>query len=175
MKTKLLKICLCVSTILFFGFVGLYAYVWIKNPNPFSAFHTYPPYDGDKIHFTSAKDMGEMNGFQLCFFNQRMPFGGVRSFPFPGDDKITDIHGFKKLGILFGTGAHTTVMLDCAKNDQTSETHFRGYGIYYFDMSHSIDKDKTWWTLVISLWYPIILFSILPAIFVIKKVRAKTS
>lgn len=53
-------------------------------------------------------------------------------------------------------------------------TGYEGCGIYYH-VIHDSASNVTWWTLMISLWYPIILFGILPAIFVVKKLRAKTS
>ncbi len=49
-----------------------------------------------------------------------------------------------------------------------------GYGIYYRVISDATSK-VTWWTLMISIWYPIILFGILPAIFAVKKLRARKS
>jgi hypothetical protein len=43
-----------------------------------------------------------------------------------------------------------------------------GYGIYFRSIKY-IDKKETWWTLMISLWYPVIIFAILPLAFVVKK------
>lgn len=51
-------------------------------------------------------------------------------------------------------------------------TGYEGYGIYYHVIHKSATK-VTWWTLMISLWYPIILFGILPAIFAVKKLRVR--
>jgi len=49
------------------------------------------------------------------------------------------------------------------------------YGIYFSDIDHTINKEQNWWTFFINLWYPIIIFGILPAIFVIKKLRNRKS
>ncbi|HEY1718421.1 MAG TPA: hypothetical protein VGH42_09045 [Verrucomicrobiae bacterium] len=50
----------------------------------------------------------------------------------------------------------------------------RGYGIYFLSIYDAASK-WTWWTLIISLWYPIIIFGILPAIFAVKKMRNRKS
>jgi hypothetical protein len=102
-----------------------------------------------------------------------MPFWGVRAFPFPSGDKITIQPRIFGYGIQFGSGTHSAKMVGCSENDLTSETYFIGYGIFFCDISHSLDKDKTWWTLMINLWYPIIIFAILPAILLVKKLRSK--
>lgn len=56
-------------------------------------------------------------------------------------------------------------------DNTTSGKGWSGYGIYFFHIIHTVDKENNWWTLMISLWYPIIFFAILPAIFVIRKIR----
>ena len=48
-------------------------------------------------------------------------------------------------------------------------TGFEGCGIYYHVVINYSASKAMWWTLIISLWYPIIIFSILPAIFVIER------
>jgi hypothetical protein len=53
-----------------------------------------------------------------------------------------------------------------------NETFYEGWGIY-FKLINNPAMKINWWTLMISLWYPIILFGILPAIFVVKKLRKK--
>lgn len=173
MKKKFLSVSTWASALIFIIFVGLYIYVSIANPNPIDIIkiREYPPYDGGKLHFTAAKHIAETTTPHLIIFNQRMPFWGVRAFPFSGDDKITIQPRIFGYGIQFGTGTHSTAMMGCSENDQTGETYFDGYGIFYCDIFHSIDKDKTWWTLMISLWYPIFIFSILPIIFAIKMLR----
>jgi hypothetical protein len=65
-------------------------------------------------------------------------------------------------------------------NDRTSsgidnQTGWGFYGIECRLMSVNDPAVKTWWTLRISLWYPIILFGILPAIFAVKKWRGRKS
>jgi hypothetical protein len=61
-------------------------------------------------------------------------------------------------------------MFDCAKGDITGETLFLGYGIFFWDMNHTINKEQNWWTFFINLLYPIIFFGILPFIVVVRKV-----
>ena len=59
-----------------------------------------------------------------------------------------------------------------SSDDQT------GWGFYGMECGLMRVNDpvvKTWWTLRISLWYPIIIFGILPAIFVVKKLRNRKS
>jgi hypothetical protein len=55
------------------------------------------------------------------------------------------------------------------------ETGCDFYGIYFRTIKHAVKKDWDQWTLMISLWYPIILFGILPAIFAVKKLRGRKS
>ena len=50
-----------------------------------------------------------------------------------------------------------------------------GWGIYFRSIKHTTRKDWDQWTLMISLWYPIILFGILPTIFVMKKLCSHKS
>ena len=45
-------------------------------------------------------------------------------------------------------------------------------GIYFDHIKHTVEKDQNWWTLMISFWYPIIIFSILPIVFVARKLYA---
>jgi hypothetical protein len=66
-------------------------------------------------------------------------------------------------------------MLGASDSNRTSETVFVGHGIYFWEMKHTVEKKWSWWTLMISLWYPIILFGILPAIFLVKKLRGRKS
>jgi hypothetical protein len=192
MKKKIFRTCLYVSAVLFLGFIGLYVYVWVApeinggwdwhsisiGHGKISIAHPAMPDptkfwgdDGRNFHVSATKDVSsDMSGCYLVFFNQNIPFYGVRIFGFADGDKMIGKTGFRGYGMEFGSSIHTTNMFDCSTNDRASETIFLGYGILYFDLSHSIDKDKTWWTLMISLWYPIILFAILPAIFIIKKI-----
>ncbi|MES1181134.1 MAG: hypothetical protein ABUL66_04660, partial [Verrucomicrobiota bacterium] len=58
------------------------------------------------------------------------------------------------------------------RNNTTNEKEWAGYGIY-FRWIKDVNRPDSWWTLMVSLWYPIILFGILPAIFVVKKWRKR--
>jgi hypothetical protein len=44
-------------------------------------------------------------------------------------------------------------------------------GGIYFRLIEDVRRPDSWWTFRINLWYPIILFGILPAIFAVKKLR----
>jgi hypothetical protein len=202
MKNKLFRNCAYISAILFLAFVGLYTYILVFNPNPssdddwrsvsighgtISTAHSrqistdtnrpgmliYPEDGGGNFHFTVAQgNRDQFSGCYLIFLNQNMPEDGFMRFATPGDSMTnnTYFHGY---GIDFGSGTHTASLFGFSKNDRESEMRFIGYGIYFSDTSHTVDKTHNWWTLMISLWYPIILFGILPAIFVINKLRGR--
>ena len=193
MKRKLSKICVYASTILFLGFLSLYVYTLIANPNPWESritvgnsnpvtvtdpdspskrTYTFHPHI---IRIALEKREGDMRGCNLIFFNQDMPYELNASFGFTRGDKPTNKIHFQFHEMVFGSIIHSTRMLGCTKDDQTKEILFMGYGIFFWDMNHTINKEQNWWTLMISLWYPIILFGILPAIFVVKKLRGRKS
>jgi hypothetical protein len=77
------------------------------------------------------------------------------------------------LGIEFGHGEYTSRAFGYVANDRIHLTSFDGYGIHYYVIAHTIERDKTWWTLMISLWYPIVFFGILPSVFLAKKLRGR--
>ena len=54
------------------------------------------------------------------------------------------------------------------------ERGLTAWGLYFRLIKHA-DTNETWWTLMVSLWYPIIIFGILPLVFVVKKLRAAKS
>lgn len=62
-------------------------------------------------------------------------------------------------------------IITLAGDNTVGETGFTGAGIYFRHIIHTVETDKNWWTLMISLWYPIIVFAVLPLVFVIKKLR----
>ena len=47
-------------------------------------------------------------------------------------------------------------------------TFYEGCGIYFLLINVTASK-VTWWTLIISFWYPVIIFAILPAIYLFKR------
>ncbi len=95
-------------------------------------------------------------------------------FVTPGDTETNRIF-YQGFGIEYGSWEHTKNIFGFSQNDREIESMFKGYGVYYRDTSHTVDKVHNWWTLAISLWYFIILFGILPTIFVIKKLRDRKS
>jgi hypothetical protein len=66
---------------------------------------------------------------------------------------------------------YTGSIISFAGDDTVTERGLTGYGIY-FRLIKYLDKRETSWTLMISLWYPIIMFFILPTVFAIKNLRA---
>jgi hypothetical protein len=78
--------------------------------------------------------------------------------------------GGESLYLFNGPMPNGTTML--GPTDTVTGGWDRGYGIYFLSIYDAASK-WTWWTLIISLWYPIILFGILPAIFVVKKLRGR--
>jgi hypothetical protein len=156
MKRQFFRNCAYLSTVLFLGFVGLYAYVWIDDPNPkvsgagihwsyISIGHTTKSltgtngpttgtyiYDDSGLRFTATKEYGG----NLVFFNQAVPFFGG-TIGFAGDKTV-------------------------------SEKGWDGCGIY-FRIVKDTKRADSWWTFMISLWYPVIIFGILPIVFVVKR------
>ena len=51
-----------------------------------------------------------------------------------------------------------------------SEEGWIGWGIYFRLLRDTVTK-ATWWTLMISFWYPITIFGILPIVFLCRKWR----
>ena len=55
-------------------------------------------------------------------------------------------------------------------DNSVTERGLTGFGIY-FRLIHFIDRKMIWWTLMVNLWYPIIMCGVLPAILVVQKLR----
>ncbi|MBU6410189.1 MAG: hypothetical protein KGR98_07360 [Verrucomicrobia bacterium] len=135
---------------------------------------TYLYDGGNRVHFAIQKGyVRDMSGCYLVVYSQNFPYELNTSFAFAPNDRITNRVGFVHFGIKYGSGIHTGNMIGCADNDRTSATVFIGYGIFFSRIFHSVDKAQNWWTLMISLWYPIIIFAILPCVLVIKALRAR--
>jgi len=58
------------------------------------------------------------------------------------------------------------------RNKTISEKGWEGYGIS-FRLIKDFSQPDNWWTLRVSLWYPVIFFAILPAIYCLKKLRSQ--
>ena len=162
MKNKLLRNCAYVSTVFFLGFLGLFVYVWIEDPNPkvsgegihwsyISIGHATKPltgtngpatgtyiYDDNGLRFAVTKEYGG----NLVFFNQAVPFLGG-TIGFAGDKTV-------------------------------GERGWDGGGIY-FRVVKDPERTDNWWTFMVSLWYPVIIFGILPVVFVVQKLRTTKS
>ena len=194
MKKKFLGICIHASTILFFGFLSLYAYTLTVSPSPWKSYITIgnsDPVMATDIDSPSKKThafyprvvriavensgVDEMRGCHLVFFNQDMPYELNASFAFTRGDKPTNKILFHFHRTVFLSVQHSAKMLGCAKDDKTGETLFISYGIFFWKMSHSINQEQNWWTFFFNIWYLIILFAILPAIFLTRKLCNRKS
>jgi hypothetical protein len=137
MKKNILSYLTRVSAIFFLGFLSLYAYVWIGNPNPHSnesGIHWSHVSLGYNINIAVTK----LWGGNLVFFNQSMPYTGS--------------------------------IISMAGDKSVNEIGWDGWGTYFRHITHTLEKEKDWWTLMISLWYPIIIFGIPPSVFIAKKI-----
>src|ERR1700744_852874 len=150
------------SAMLFLGFLSLYVYVWIENPNPkpssagmqwscISFGHVMKPlvrpnglptgtyiYDDNGPRVAVTKEFGG----SFVFFNQAIPFfGGTIGF---ADTKAVDEKGWDVYGI-------------------------------YFRVVKDNNRADSWWTFIISFWYPLIIFSIWPILFMVRRLRSMSS
>jgi len=57
-----------------------------------------------------------------------------------------------------------------AGDKTVSEKGWDGCGIY-FRIVKDTKKTDNWWTFMVSLWYPVIIFGVLPAVYVVQKLR----
>lgn len=83
---------------------------------------------------------------------------------------------FGKVSVLFFNQdfPYTGSIVGFSGDKSVTEKGYEGWGIY-FRLLKDVRRSDSWWTLMISLWYPIFLFGILPAIFVIKKLCGRKS
>jgi hypothetical protein len=147
MKNKIWIICAKISTAFFLGCICLYLFLLIFNPDP-SVFNP-----------SAAKGEFPMH---------------YRHLPLGFDAKISISNAEDQKWLVFFNGPYPNDTTTLGPTDTLKGGWDRGYGIYYLVIYDSASR-WTWWTLMISLWYPIILFGILPAIFVIKKLRSRES
>lgn len=63
---------------------------------------------------------------------------------------------------------YTGSIIKFAGDKTIKEWGLTGWGIYFRHIDNSVQK-SVWWTLMISLWYPIIMFGALPVIYFAKK------
>jgi hypothetical protein len=147
MKNKILITCAKISIALFLGCVCLCVYLWIFNP--------------DLWFFNTSPSSGE-------------PPMHYRHLPLGYDIKLSVSNVEDRKWVIFFNGPYPNYTTTLGPTDTVTGGWDRGYGIYYLVIHDSASK-WTWWTLMISLWYPIILFGISPAIFVAKKLRGEKS
>ncbi|HEV2329614.1 MAG TPA: hypothetical protein VGY56_12610 [Verrucomicrobiae bacterium] len=135
MRSGIFKGSVCVSSVLFLGFVAFCAYTRLGGPNPeadTSGAHWHYASLSNKFHVAATSDWGG----GLVFFNQAEPYTGS--------------------------------VLGLAGDRSVREKGLTGLGLYFRSIGYA-GKDETWWTLIISLWYPLVIFAILPAVWVGQK------
>jgi len=199
MKRNIFVVLVYASAILCLGLIGLYVYLWIMNPRPqgsgsgmrwssIAIVHgnpivttNYPSKrvqvdDPDSVYIAVAKNNADgMRDCYLYFFNQGVPYEYNFMFAPFVPKGLTNETRLNFIGFHFGSARHLGKMFGASDGNQTSEIQFIGHGIYFWEMKHTIEKQWNWWTLMISLWYPIILFGILPAFVLFNKWRRKNS
>lgn len=158
MTTNLFKNCAYISAVSLFLFGTLYAYVWITDPNP--------QISESGMHWSSIS-IGHSN-----------PLNGPNAsgtYIYDGGGRA-HIAVTKEWGgnlVFFNqTMPYTGGIISFTGDNTVNETGFTGFGLYFRHITHTVEKDKDWWTLMISLWYPIAIFGILPLAFAVKKARA---
>jgi hypothetical protein len=100
----------------------------------------------------------------------------VKSYPhisFGNDFKVTVTKDRGGNIILFNQDAPIVGALVVDMGEHTgSEDSWNGLGIDYRIVKDTRRSDS-WWTLNFSIWYPIIIFSILPLIFLLKRLAVR--
>jgi len=130
MKRRIPKACLWVLTAFCLGFLILYVYAPIANPDLNS------PSERLAIGTTFKAGVDSRFGGEIVIFNNT-PYGG----------SITRV----------GTNDFRTVAV----------AGWNRYGMYFRSISSSLQKGRSW-TFRISIWYPIVLFAIYPALFFLR-------
>ncbi len=134
---------------------------------------TYLEDGGTNVHFSLQKsDLENVTGCYLVVHNQNEPYELNMMFGFADNSPKTNKTGFSRLGVQY-CSVHSLKMFGCASNDQTSATEVLGYKTLFTKISHTVDKSQDFWTLMINLWYPIIICAVLPSIFGANKLFAK--
>ena len=168
MKKNLFEICASVSTILFLGYVTLCLYVWLANSNPTDSV----------VEDWRSLSIGG-NGIKIAHsirLSTKQNGSAMQIYPYDGGNNfhiaVTTSWG-GKLILMNQCMPSEGVMLGADVAETIKRSGWDNFGIRFIHIIHSVEKDKNWWTLMISLWYPIVIFGILPSIFIAKKLRAK--
>ena len=149
----------CLSAILFFGFAGLDAYVyWIADHNSYIE-------DSGLIHCPSI-----IIGYSNPLIVTNYPSTKTSVV----DPDLVHISVTKDWGgnlVFFNQSVpYTGSIIGLAGDKTVKEIGFDFYGVS-FRWIKNVRRPDSWWTLMINFWYPIIFSGILPAIFVVKKLR----
>jgi hypothetical protein len=91
-------------------------------------------------------------------------------FPIFGGIKMTVTDRWGGNILFFDQEAPYTDSIVSLTGDKTSVKGCDGWGIY-FRLIINPDRKDSWWTLMFSLWYPIVIFCVLPLISLIQKWR----
>jgi hypothetical protein len=168
MKNNKLNICTGISAVLFILFAGLYVYVLIADPKTYL--------DDSGIHWPNITII------------HNVPITITNYPPSILTNSIQTNYPSYKLTSIDDSSVHIAVAKDdwyvggtlalVGDNKHlVSEVSEKGWNFArtYFCIIKNIHRPDSWWTLEISLWYPIILSGILPAIFVVKKLHNRKS
>ena len=62
------------------------------------------------------------------------------------------------------TAPYTGSVIGLAGDKSINKAGWDGWGIYFRSINRTGDKNENWWTLMVSLWYPISVFGVLSAL-----------
>ncbi|MGA3266089.1 MAG: hypothetical protein ABSE16_04625 [Verrucomicrobiota bacterium] len=65
---------------------------------------------------------------------------------------------------------YTGSVVSFTGDKSVTERGWTGWGLYFRLIEHT-ETNETWWTFMISLWYPVVICGILPAVFVVQRLR----
>jgi len=86
-----------------------------------------------------------------------------------GDVKMTVIRDSGGVVLFFNRGAP---YMNGSEGGNEKKHSWRGPGIGYIAFTSPPTSGEKWWTFAFSVWYPIIIFGILPLVLTVKKLRA---
>jgi len=156
MKKKILSVCTLVSASLFVVFAGLYIYILVAAPD--SGIH----WPNITIKHSNPTTVTNYPSKTTSVDNPSVHISVTKDW---GGNVVI----FNQDGPCVGA-----MVISMSNDHSTTETGWVYFGIFYRLITDTHRPDN-WWTLMISLWYPIILFGILPAIFVVKKLCGRKS
>jgi hypothetical protein len=158
MKLKIASICVWISTAFFLGFIGLYIYVLAANPMPRT--------DKPGIHWPYVTIKHNNPIIVTNYPSEATSIDNPSiHLAIAKDDWNGNLMFFNQEGPCIGA-----LVVSMSNDHSTTETGWAYAGIS-FRLIKDVRRPDSWWTLMISLWYPLVLFGILPTIVMVKKLR----